>query len=213
MPNPLHKFAVNKCGKHRFNPERSLTLSFQNQSPSKANSAVLGAKDCASVTACQRQSVRSRQSRLLPQTVTRRCKCPLGWTTAVWGRLLPYEVVGPLAAPGQHRCGMDHRGTDARRLEGACRGEDERPAFATHNQLHLKGAADLCPSAMRRSHPAARSRPARPLPATPAAATQRQRTSQSVVVRVSEQTLAGGTREHVGSEQSERRCAGTVEES
>ena len=40
-----------------------------------------------------------------------------------------------------------------------------------------------------------------------------QRPSQSVVVRVSEQTLAGGTREHVGSEQSGRRCAGTVEES
>ena len=40
-----------------------------------------------------------------------------------------------------------------------------------------------------------------------------QRPFPSVVVRVSEQTLPGGTRKHVDAEQSERRCAGTVEES
>jgi hypothetical protein len=44
VPNPLHKFVVDKRGKHRFNPERSLTLSFPNRGPSKANSAVLGAR-------------------------------------------------------------------------------------------------------------------------------------------------------------------------
>ena len=84
---------------------------------------------------------------------------------------LPKEVVGHLAVPGQERrCGVDHRGTDAGRLDGARRRGDEHPTFLTRDQRHRQGAADLCPSAMRRSRRTMWSRPTCPLPATPAAA-------------------------------------------